>query len=142
MSALSSAIVCTYNRRDRLLDSVQALVEQDLPPTDYEIIVVDNNSTDGTSDVIAECFGGVPNVRLIREEKQGVAPARNAGARVARSPIAAYTDDDALVPKGWLRRIVELFHTLDPVPGVIGGDMEPVFDGERPSWLTDELLRP
>jgi glycosyltransferase involved in cell wall biosynthesis len=142
MSFSISGVVCTYNRRALLLDAVQSLVDQDLPKADYEILVVDNNSTDGSVEAVHARFAGVANLRVVREEKQGIAFARNTGARACHSPIAAYIDDDALAAPDFLRRYVELYATLDPMPALIGGEMKPIFEGERPSWLSDELLRP
>jgi glycosyltransferase involved in cell wall biosynthesis len=142
MSPAISAIVCTFNRRDVLVDALEALTRQDLPQRDYEVIVVDNNSTDGTQEVIRDRFSRVLNLRVVEERKQGLASARNAGVRACRSPIAAFTDDDSLVPADWLRRLLRLFETLDPPPGVVGGEVEPIFEAERPSWLCDELLQP
>jgi glycosyltransferase involved in cell wall biosynthesis len=142
MSLRISAAVCTYNRREVLVDAVQSLVDQDLPPADFEIVVVDNNSTDGAFEAVEARFGRVSNLRLYREAKQGIAPTRNAAARACQSPIVAYLDDDALAPPDWLRSYLALFAKLDPTPGVIGGDMTPLFVEDRPRWLTDELLRP
>lgn len=141
-SPLISAVLCTYNRRALLLDAVDALVQQDLPTSDYEIIVVDNNSTDGTTEAVSERFSGIPNLSLLIERTQGIAPARNAGARASRGPIVAFTDDDALVPTDWLRRFVERYSNLDPKTACIGGEMMPVFELPRPAWLSDALLRP
>jgi glycosyltransferase involved in cell wall biosynthesis len=137
-----AVIVCTYNRRELVVDAVQSLVDQDLPRSEYEIVVVDNNSSDGTRDAVEARFSGVPNLRVVQESRQGLSAARNAGVRACRSSIAAFTDDDALAPPDWLRRYLELYGALDPVPAVIGGDVEPVFSVERPHWLSDFLLRP
>jgi len=143
MSPAISVVVCSYNRKDLLCEAVAALVDQDLPESFYEIVVVDNNSTDGTGDAVRERFAGVKNLSVVFEERQGLSAARNAGVRACQSPIAAFTDDDALVPRNWLGRYLELFESLDPVPAVIGGEVHPVFPVDRPPWLDDYLfLRP
>jgi glycosyltransferase involved in cell wall biosynthesis len=141
MSISISAVVCTYNRRGPLLEAIKSLLEQDLPRSAYEIIVVDNASTDGTSELVRERFASVPNLRLVHEPRQGIAIARNRGARECRSNIAAYLDDDAIAPPDYLRRFVELFAHLEPTPAVVGGEMAPIFGAARPAWLTNEVLR-
>lgn len=141
MSLSISAVVCTHNRREPLLESLLSLLAQDLPKSDYEILVVDNASTDGTSELVRQRFGNAGNLRIVFEPRLGVAIARNTGARQARSNIVAYLDDDALAPPDYLRRFVELYAELEPSPGVIGGEMAPIFSADRPEWLTDEVLR-
>jgi glycosyltransferase involved in cell wall biosynthesis len=141
MNISISAVVCTYNRRGPVIEAIESLLSQDLPRSAYEIIVVDNASTDGTEGVIREKFGSVENLRIVHEPRQGIAIARNRGARESRSNIAAYLDDDAIAPPDYLRRFVELFAELEPVPAVIGGEMAPIFGAPRPEWLTNEVLR-
>jgi glycosyltransferase involved in cell wall biosynthesis len=140
VSPAISAVLCTYNRREAVLEAIASLVAQELPASEYEIVVVDNRSTDGTRAAVEARFSGVPNLRVIREERQGIAYARNTGARACESPIAAFLDDDALAPPDWLASFLDRFRTLDPVPAVIGGDMIPIFEADRPEWLTDDLL--
>jgi glycosyltransferase involved in cell wall biosynthesis len=71
---------------------------------DFEIIVVDNNSTDRTSEIAKE-FGAI----LVSEKNQGVAFARNKGAKVSKGEILAFTDADTILPKNWLSKIKEEF---------------------------------
>jgi glycosyltransferase involved in cell wall biosynthesis len=141
MSLSISAVVCTYNRRDLLVDAIKSLMEQDIPKASYEIIVVDNASTDGTSELVREKFASVENLRLLFEPKQGLSAARNAAVRQCKSNIAAFIDDDAVVFPDFLRRYVDLFATVKPTPAVIGGEVTPIFGAPRPEWLTDEVLR-
>jgi glycosyltransferase involved in cell wall biosynthesis len=71
---------------------------------DFEIVVVDNNSTDKTVE-IAKKFGAI----LVSEKNQGVAFARNKGAKIAKGKILVFTDADTILPKNWLSRIKEEF---------------------------------
>jgi glycosyltransferase involved in cell wall biosynthesis len=141
MSISISAVVCTYNRRAQVLDAIKSLLSQDLPGSAYEVIVVDNASTDNTSEFLRAELATFANVRIVLEPRQGISCARNRGAREAKSNIVAYLDDDAIAPPDYLRRYVELFSSLSPVPAVAGGDMAPIFGGPRPDWLTNEVLR-
>ena len=135
-----SAIVCVYNRRDTLPDCLAALARQSLDAARGEVIVVDNNSTDGSRE-IAEAFAARHRqFRVVREEKQGLAAARNRGMREARSPIAAFTDDDAIPADDWLERLLARFETLDESVVAVGGELDPVWETPRPDWLTGDKL--
>src|SRR5689334_20013129 len=106
-----SAIVCTYNRCGLLHESLSRITSQQSDGLRYEVIVVDNNSTDDTRQVI-EAFAGSPNcvLRYVYEPQQGVSYARNAGIATARAPLLAFFDDDVLVSSDWLTKIKQ---TLD-----------------------------
>jgi glycosyltransferase involved in cell wall biosynthesis len=73
------------------------------PKCSYEVIIVDGGSTDGTEELIKE----FPNIRFITEKEHGLAYARNKGVELARGSIIAYTDDDCMVDKFWLRNLVQ-----------------------------------
>jgi glycosyltransferase involved in cell wall biosynthesis len=97
-----SVIIPAFNEEKFLGNCLLSLKEQDFK--DFEIIVVDNNSTDRTSE-IAKKFGAI----LISEKKQGVAFDRNKGAKIANGEILVFTDADTILPKNWLSRIKEEF---------------------------------
>jgi len=97
-----SVIIPAFNEERFLGNCLKSLKEQDFK--DFEIIVVDNNSRDKTKK-IAKNF----NVILVSEKKQGVAFARNKGAKIAKGEILAFTDADTILPKNWLSRIFEEF---------------------------------
>lgn len=98
-----SVVVPTYERRASLVGTLDALRDQDLEET-YEVIVVDNGSTDGTAALLAGRRD--PGLRVLRlDPNAGPGPARNAGWRAARAPVVAFTDDDCLPDPGWLRAI-------------------------------------
>ena len=139
MSGRISAIICTLNRADYLRKAITSLVDQTLPKEQYEIIVVDNGSTDNTRQVIREEFGYVSNLRYIYEPVLGLSQARNTGWKNARGEYVAYLDDDAVADQGWLGKIVEVFETVKPQPGCVGGKVEPIWEVPRPVWLSDNL---
>jgi GT2 family glycosyltransferase len=91
----ASVIVCTHNGATTLSDCLDGISQLDYP--DYEVIVVDDGSTDGTSQIAAGF-----DVRLIRTPQQGLAAARNTGLAAARGEIVAYIDDDAWPDPDWL----------------------------------------
>lgn len=139
MSVRISAIVCTHNRADYLPRALQSLVNQNMPKDHYDIIVVDNHSTDDTKRAV-ERFSSTSNMRYIYEATVGLSYARNSGWHNARSPYVAYLDDDAIAHPEWLNRIVETFQTVTPQPGCVGGKTEPIWETDRPRWLSDWLL--
>ncbi|HTL54723.1 MAG TPA: glycosyltransferase [Candidatus Limnocylindrales bacterium] len=98
-----SVVVCTHNGARTLRECLGALERLDYP--DYEVIVIDDGSTDGSND-IAVCF----DCRLITTPNQGLSSARNIGWQAATGDIVAYIDDDAYPEPDWLRHLAA---TLD-----------------------------
>ena len=94
-----SVVIPAYNEEAVIMTCLHALLEQTVKPD--EIIVVDNNSTDSTAALVSTVNG----VRLIREPKQGIAHARNAGFNAASSDIIARIDADTIVPADWIEQI-------------------------------------
>lgn len=131
------AIICTYNRPAELRRSIQSLVEQSLPKTIYEVIVVDNSPNKSAYDIVEE-FRDVGNVRYIHEPTTGLSRARNTGFKNARGEYIAYLDDDATADKDWLANICAAFAKSEAA--CVGGKVELVLESERPTWLADELL--
>ena len=87
----ASVVVSTYNRRVLALGAVRTLSRQDFPPSEYEIIVVVDGSTDGTAEAL-RTLG--PRVRVLEQENRGPAAARNTGARAATGELLIFVDDD------------------------------------------------
>ncbi len=131
-----SVIVCTYNRSGLLPRVMKQLSAQDYPQDSFEVIIVDNASTDDTPQVfqrVARDLSLPP--RYIREDRPGVTFARNRGAAEARFPYLAYLDDDCTVGKDWLSQITSGFG-VDEQVSVVGGRVALAFDDQKiPSWL-------
>jgi GT2 family glycosyltransferase len=136
-----SVVVSTYNRADQLAVALSALLAQtgNIP---YEIIVVDNNSSDDTAAVvqpIARASAG--RLRYEFEPRQGLSHGRNAGIALAGAPIIAFTDDDVRVSADWILQIARAFHEY-PGAGYVGGRVLPRWHAQPPSWLTDAHWAP
>lgn len=131
-----SVVICTRNRSTDLANAIRSVVEQapDTPP--YEIVVVDNGSTDETRQIVA-AFEGAGRVRYVYEPEPGLCHARNAGWRSARGEYIAYLDDDAVACATWVAHVVEGFD-MAPEVGVVGGRVDPVWQASRPAWLGDQ----
>ncbi len=138
MNIKISAIICTYNRASYLLEALSSLANQMIPLEEYEVIVVDNGSTDNTKQAISG-FSMQPNIRYIYEFELGLSQARNTGWQNAKGEYIAYLDDDAIADQAWLAKIVEVFEIVKPQPGCIGGKVYPIWEAPRPYWLSDHL---
>jgi glycosyltransferase involved in cell wall biosynthesis len=105
MSIQVSVVIPTYRRRDLLERVLTAVCDQTLPPDEYEVIVADDEASKQTQDLVADWnFRAAPEVRYVPVvATQGPAGARNAGWRIARGPIVAFTDDDTIPDRDWLR---------------------------------------
>ena len=123
-----SAVICTYNRADCLARAIKSLVNQTLPKENYEILIVDNASTDSTKDIIRREFSGVPNLSYFYEPVLGIARARNTGWNNAKGTYVCYLDDDAVASPEWLEKIIEVFRTTTLKIGCVGGRIDPVSD--------------
>lgn len=134
-----SVIICTYNRSALLEGSIRSIIGQDFPSNEYEIVVVDNNSTDGTRAVV-EGFASSSSVKIkyVFEGRQGLSNARNTGVRNASGEVIIFTDDDVEADGNWLKEYSTAFK--DPEVYSAGGPLKPVWPGKRPEWLTDEFL--
>lgn len=98
-----SVIVCTYNGSRTLRQTIESLQKLHYP--DYEVMVVDDGSTDGTPDILRD----FPEIRVIRQDNRGLSAARNRGAQEASGEILAYTDDDCMPDEDWLYQLVGTF---------------------------------
>jgi glycosyltransferase involved in cell wall biosynthesis len=132
-----SVVVCTYNREKYIAKCIDSLLKQSLSRDLYEIIVVDNGSTDQTPAIVARYSG--EGVRYCRETRMGLSYARNRGCSESRSGLIAYIDDDACACSVWLEKIINIFGSDDSIAAV-GGPIFPEFEIDRPKWLTDDLL--
>jgi len=128
-----SVILPTYNRASALRRAIDGLLRQSADPSSYEIIVVDNNSTDGTASLLDSLDD--PRLRVVKEPRQGLSFARNAGIAAARGRLVAFIDDDVEAAPDWVETIVATFAARPDVDGV-GGRVLPAWPRPRPRWLT------
>src|SRR3990172_1518395 len=132
-----SVVVCTYNRSGLLKDVVRSLQEQDFEG-DSEIIIVDNNSTDNTKNVVEELSTTSPiPIRYFFENKQGLSHARNRGIDEAHGEIVAFIDDDAVAERQWLSSLISAYD--DPRVACVGGQIKLLWLSERPEWLVPSM---
>jgi glycosyltransferase involved in cell wall biosynthesis len=133
-----SVIICTHNRAGSLRRTLHSLTTQTLPRSEFEVLVVDNASTDDTQQVVGS-FVDLP-VRSIFESVLGLSHARNTGWQSASSPYVAFLDDHAEAAPNWLVSLLETFEAHPEQEIVVGGRVTPVFPHPKPNWLDASLL--
>jgi glycosyltransferase involved in cell wall biosynthesis len=135
---LISAIICTHNREQYLGAAIDSLLHQDFAG-EYEVIVVDNASSDRTREVV-EARLSHPRLRYVHESVLGLSVARNTGATQAFSPILAYLDDDAVASSQWLQVLHDAFQQNEKL-AIAGGKVTLLWaEGmEPPRWLSSGL---
>lgn len=136
-----SLVICTYNRCRYLPEALESVRLQELPSSDFELVIVDNNSNDDTA-IISETFikaNPSLNVRYCFEANKGLSHARNRGISEARSSIVNYVDDDAILSAHYLQEMVHFFETYPTATGA-GGKVIPKYeDGKEPVWMNKYL---
>jgi len=135
-----SAVICTHNRASYLSKAVDSLDRQSLPASRYEVIVVDNCSSDGTRELIARREEEMENLRYLFEPVLGLSAARNRGLSEAKGTYVAYLDDDAVADPDWLEWGIRVHEERGGKLGFLGGRVRPIWGTERPAWLSDDLL--
>jgi glycosyltransferase involved in cell wall biosynthesis len=131
-----SVVVPTYNRATSLRRLLDALAACEPPPGGFEVIVVDDGSSDGTAGVVE---GAGADVRYVRQENSGPATARNRGWQLARAPIIAFTDDDTVPDRRWLADLAEELAARPGLSG-LGGNIEPLKGGFLADFVQLERL--
>lgn len=132
-----SFLVCTFNRKHDLEELVESLVQQRLPPgTTYEILIVDNASTDGTARFVERKMSEHPElIRYVYEGRAGKSHALNAGLAALRGEVYVIADDDLVFPDQWLEELIRVLEQ-EPAADFIGGRVLPLWRNEPPKWLT------
>lgn len=136
----ASAVVCTHDRRRDLERAVESLLHQSAPRDVYEILVVDNASSDDTAHYLDGIVASGAPIRRLFVDRPGLSRARNAALAQARGEIVAFLDDDAVASEDWIERILRAFDAGGPSVGVLGGRTLPIWEAARPDWLSDRGL--
>jgi glucosyl-dolichyl phosphate glucuronosyltransferase len=132
-----SVVICTYNRAKYITEAMQSLCNQLLSNKLFEVIIVNNNSTDNTKEV---CENFIANNNLnqfhfLNESKQGASFARNKGATLAKAPLLCFMDDDAIANENYLKNIVNFFEK-NKAADALGGRIIPRYIPEEPKWMS------
>jgi glucosyl-dolichyl phosphate glucuronosyltransferase len=133
-----TVVICTYNRAELLRQTLTGIGRQNFPHERFEVLVIDNNSSDRTREVVESFAAASPAPRHILETRQGLDHARNRAITEARGEIIVFGDDDILVESDWLTRLTAPFaadhaHKI----GAVGGEVVPVFPDGLPPWVAE-----
>jgi glycosyltransferase involved in cell wall biosynthesis len=134
-----SVIICTYNRVDYLSKvledlEIQTAIRKDIS---FELVLVDNNSTDKTKEVVEDYKKkGNISIQYLFEPKQGKTFALNTGVRAAKGNIIAFTDDDVRIDPSWLWELKKVFDEYDCAG--VGGRIVATWTFEKPEWVQSE----
>lgn len=132
-----SVVICTYNRATYLPAALESLYNQQISKDCYEVIVVNNNSSDNTETVCNHFIATHTDAYFIylNEPKQGASFARNTGAGIAQSPLLCFMDDDAIAHPNYLSLIIDFFKTHVDAGG-LGGRIIPKYIPSEPIWMS------
>lgn len=133
-----TAVVCTHNRAAYLEMCLRSLLRQTLDRSRFEVVVVNNASSDNTSGVCAP-FLSQGAIRYVEDPVVGLSQARNTGWKMAAGRFVGYLDDDATAVPGWLESALSAFQVA-PQPAWVGGPIDLDWPGTPPLWL-DEVLQ-
>ena len=129
-------VICTWNRCRLLAPTLERLREVEIPQNvDWQVIVIDNNSTDNTAATLQGFAGRLP-LRTLFEPRPGLSNARNRAVAEATGDYLVWTDDDVLVDRRWLAAYAQAFERW-PTAAFFGGPIEPWFEGTPPRWLAE-----
>jgi glycosyltransferase involved in cell wall biosynthesis len=136
MKSKISVIVPTYNRAHIITMCLDSLVVQNYPKENYEIIVVNNNSSDNTKEIVRKYINNYPSVsiRNILEKRPGLVYARHTGAKHAKYDTLSFTDDDGILCKNWLKEVSNVFQA-NPEVAAVAGKIVIKWDKEPPDWV-------
>lgn len=132
-----SVVICTYNRALYLPSALESLYNQQISKDCYEVIVVNNNSTDDTEKVCKSYIASRLDAHFyyLNEPNQGASFARNTGASIAKAPLLCFMDDDAIAHPNYLSLIIDFFKTKVDAGG-LGGRIIPRYIPSEPIWMS------
>lgn len=135
-----TVVIPTRNRAELLAQALESIVNQDLEQSEFEVLVIDNGSTDGTLSVIDRYKRKLPNLEGIYAPEPGLHTGRHAGMKAAKGEILVFADDDIEALPTWLLSINAAFK--NPDVAMVGGNNYPKFLKTPPRWLVRLWDRP
>ena len=133
----ATILICTFNRATYLGETLDSLAGSAARGFSWDVLVVDNNSSDDTRRVVEERIARFPvPLRYLFEGRQGKSTALNTGMSSARASIIVFTDDDVKVPDSWLGAAVRPLLERDDID-YTGGPVRPIWNGTPPRWLDE-----
>jgi glycosyltransferase involved in cell wall biosynthesis len=128
-----SVIIPTRNRAKFLAHALQSIEQNDLARDQFEVLVIDNGSTDDTMQVAEQAASRLQNLKVFFEAEPGLHAGRHRGLQEAAGDVLVYADDDIRALPQWLSTLADIFS--DPAVAMAGGNNFPDFQGPVPGWL-------
>ena len=140
-SPFLSIIICTYNRADYLRDTLESLLDTKTDAASFEVLIIDNNSTDDTKAVAEKVIQSHTeiSIRYATETNQGLSHARNRGISEAAGSVLLFLDDDIAARSDFIPSWISFFREKTGASGG-GGKIHVQFDDPRPRWMSHFLL--
>ena len=134
-----SVVIPTRNRDKYLDNTLNSLVNQTLDQECYEVIVIDNGSSDRTRAICRKYSKKIKNFKYRYDKRPGLHVGRNRGFLESRSDIILYADDDVIGSRTWLQGIIDGF--VDDSVALVGGNVYPRFESEKPAWYNQFIVK-
>ncbi|MCP4992045.1 MAG: glycosyltransferase family 2 protein [Colwellia sp.] len=134
-----SVVIPAYNNVHSTINCINSLLKQTIDNSLFEIIVVNNNSTDDTKELVSKLISNVDNCKLVDELNQGVSFARNKGWKEASAEIIVFIDNDVTADEGLLVKMLNSFISIKPAPVAVGPQIRPNYETSPPNWFVDDF---
>ncbi len=136
MKSQLTIIICTFNRGHLLLETIPTIFQQNISSNLYQVVIINNNSTDDTSSILNSFVKQYNNLSVINEAKQGLGYAKNTGMNAATTEWIVYLDDDAKVPNDFVEKAINNIASCNFQ--CFGGVYLPWYKYGKPKWFHDK----
>lgn len=136
-----SVVICTYNREAYIGQCIKRLAEQTADSNSFEVVIINNNSTDNTEQICHDAINTYRNIKIkyFIEKKQGHSFSRNRGIKESQGNIITFIDDDSFGFSDFVENTADYFKT-HPEVQAIGGKIIPQYETAKPKWMSKYLL--
>ena len=132
-------VIAAYNRAELTIKCLTSIAQQTLQNQFYEVLIVNNNSTDETESIVSKFIKDKEGFRLINEREQGLSAVRNRGWREANGEYVLFIDNDIQVTKNLLEKVLSAFEKNTPSPIVVGAKILPEYESAPANWWIDDF---
>lgn len=142
MMPIFSVVICTFNRGELLEKALESLIGQSLDKSRFEIVVIDDGSTDNT-EMIVNSFKQKYSrfsINYHKNHNSGLAASRNIAVKLSRAEYMAYLDDDAYAHTDWLKEAYSCILSVKPTPNAVTGPIYSYYQTKKPAWFDDSYV--
>jgi glycosyltransferase involved in cell wall biosynthesis len=128
--------VCSYNRSNLLVTAIESLINQFDNNYQFELLIIDNNSSDDTNAIVEKYKTSFPFIKYFKELKPGISNARNRAIEEAQGEYIGFIDDDAKASKNYIQKAFAIINNYKP--DIFGGKILPYYLTAKPNWFKDD----